>query len=414
MYGAQVGGVWDALLGEGRNFWFFASSDWHNRGSFGPDDRRSTQDFYPGEYQRNYTMVRNGTTTSCAAVDRRWPAHAATVFAASGSSSIGWRSSPARRYPGRRPAPLDAAVEAMAVAAAAANTDTDIDVTGCATMGEKLMVRPGAEIVVSIVVRDPAGTNYSPYTFHNPSLLQIGVNQPLNTPVLDHIDLIRGMVTGYRTPGAPDYAGEWPRNTTGSADGTTATSSAVPAAAKNTTAAVIKTFNERRPGTPVRRATSDVPEDDVPHSGGDGVAVRAAARHQPAAGRAVRDRCQRQPAGRRLHERARHDRSCAFRARPPAQRILRTACPYTGTEIDGCPTHLTTAHDGTRNPIAGQKACRYDVAAWSDLWFYSNPIYVEVQGSTRRRRREVTAKRPRSGPRTGRRADIARRLFFWF
>ena len=31
-------------------------------------------------------------------------------------------------------------------------------------MGEKLAVRRGAEIVVSIVVRDPAGTNYSPYT----------------------------------------------------------------------------------------------------------------------------------------------------------------------------------------------------------------------------------------------------------
>src|SRR5262245_62203945 len=61
VYGAQLGGVWDALLGEGRNFWFFASSDWHNRGSFGPDDRRSTQDFYPGEYQRAYSLVRNGS-----------------------------------------------------------------------------------------------------------------------------------------------------------------------------------------------------------------------------------------------------------------------------------------------------------------------------------------------------------------
>ncbi len=57
VYGAQVGGVWDALLGEGRNWWFFASSDWHNRGMFGPDDRRSSQDFYPGEYQRDYVMV---------------------------------------------------------------------------------------------------------------------------------------------------------------------------------------------------------------------------------------------------------------------------------------------------------------------------------------------------------------------
>ncbi len=63
VYGAQIGGVWDALLGEGRNWWFFASSDWHNRdnrGIFGPDDRRSTQDFFPGEYQRDFVMVRNG------------------------------------------------------------------------------------------------------------------------------------------------------------------------------------------------------------------------------------------------------------------------------------------------------------------------------------------------------------------
>jgi hypothetical protein len=74
-------------------------------------------------------------------------------------------------------------------------------------MGEKLIVRPGAEIVVSIVLRDPAGTNYSPYSFANPSLLQIGVNQPMNAPVLDHVDLVRGMVSGYKTPGSPDYAG---------------------------------------------------------------------------------------------------------------------------------------------------------------------------------------------------------------
>ena len=29
-----------------------------------------------------------------------------------------------------------------------------------------------------------------------------------------------------------------------------------------------------------------------------------------------------------------------------------------------------------------QKHVSYDVAAWADLWFYSNPIFVEVQGST--------------------------------
>jgi hypothetical protein len=42
--------------------------------------------------------------------------------------------------------------------------------------------------------------------------------------------------------------------------------------------------------------------------------------------------------------------------------------------IDGCPNHL-----GVKD---GQKMVSYDVAAWADLWFYSNPIYVEVGGST--------------------------------
>ena len=72
-------------------------------------------------------------------------------------------------------------------------------------MGQKLQVRPGADIVVAVVVRDPAGTNYSPYSFNNPSLAQIGVSQPLNAPVLDHVDLIGGNVTGYVDPSSPNY-----------------------------------------------------------------------------------------------------------------------------------------------------------------------------------------------------------------
>ena len=46
---------------------------------------------------------------------------------------------------------------------------------------------------------------------------------------------------------------------------------------------------------------------------------------------------------------------------------------FTGTAIDGCPNHLPV--------INGTKYVAYDVAAWSDLWFYSNPIYIEVTGS---------------------------------
>ena len=41
-----------------------------------------------------------------------------------------------------------------------------------------------------------------------PSLAQIGVKQPLNKPVLDHVDVIRGSVTGYKQPGSADYAGD--------------------------------------------------------------------------------------------------------------------------------------------------------------------------------------------------------------
>ena len=35
-YSATIGHMWDALLGEGRNWWFFGSSDYHSRGQFTP------------------------------------------------------------------------------------------------------------------------------------------------------------------------------------------------------------------------------------------------------------------------------------------------------------------------------------------------------------------------------------------
>ena len=34
----------------------------------------------------------------------------------------------------------------------------------------------------------------------NPSLAQVGISQPLNRPVLDHVDLISGDVTSYVDP----------------------------------------------------------------------------------------------------------------------------------------------------------------------------------------------------------------------
>ena len=47
---ATIGGVWDSLLSEGRNFWIFGNSDFHSNESSEPD-------FWPGEYTKLYTYV---------------------------------------------------------------------------------------------------------------------------------------------------------------------------------------------------------------------------------------------------------------------------------------------------------------------------------------------------------------------
>lgn len=377
VYAAQVGGVWDALLGEGRNWWFFASSDWHNRGQFSADDRRSTQDFQPGEYQRNYTMVRNGS-------DKVRPQsvvnglRTGNNWAASGQLIDRLAFVACASYPGIG-ARSNAQVEAIAVNAAANNTD--IDVSGCATMGEKLKVRAGAEIVVTVVVRDPAGTNNAPYSFANPSLVQVNMTQPLNKPVLHHIDLIGGKVTGYKTPGAADYSGEWPRNTDWlKSDGTTATLAAVPAGAKNTSAAIVRTFSAAGSNAWVQVAS---PVDNTPLLK---MTYRIPA---VAASQYVRLRGTNLPTSVPYETDASGNPLSDFYTNATNTANLRIPCTVTGTNvpantgvtwtqasgaIDGCPAHLPV--------VNGQKMVAYDVAAWADLWFYSNPIYVEVSGST--------------------------------
>jgi len=363
VYGAQVGGVWDAMLGEGRNWWFFASSDWHNRGIFGPDDRRSSQDFFPGEYQRDYVMVRNGGDAKLRPQTIVDGLRSGNSFTASGQlidrlAFVACIGNPAAH--GR----AEAAVEALALAAA--RNKTDIDFEGCATMGEKLVVPRGADIVVSIVVHDPAGTNYSPYTFNNPSLAQVGIQQPLNSPVLDHVDVIRGMVTGYKTPGTAEYAGQWPNTWLANPDMNT-----VPAAAKNLSSAILKTFNGATwtavAGDPefkkmsfripavkasqyVRLRGSNLPP-SVPYE-------------TDASGNPLPD----------VHTNATDTSKLKIPCAVAGSNVPANGIVYSGAAIDGCPNHLPV--------IGGVKYVAYDVAAWSDLWFYSNPIYVEVAGST--------------------------------
>jgi len=365
VYGAVIGGVWDALLGEGRSFWFFASSDWHNRGIFSNDDRRSTQDFQPGEYQRNYALVRNGadklrpqTIVDGLRSGNNWAASGQLIdrFAFLACAGL-----------------TPAQVQALAVAAASDNTSPDS--AQCATMGEKLVVPAGTDVVVAIVVRDPAGPNNSPYTFPNPSLKQIGATQAINEPVLDHIDLIGGLVTGMKTPGSADYAGEWPRNTDWLAlDGSTpATLAGVPAAAKNTSAALKATFNPTNwTAVTVGGATGWAATYTVAAAGASQY-LRVRGSNLPpsvpfetdASGNPLSD----------LYTNA----SDTSKLKIPCTTVgtnvppLGSRTPNTRS-IDGCPTHLPV--------VAGVKYTAYDVAAWSDLWFYGNPIYIQVTGSS--------------------------------
>jgi len=367
VYGAQIGGVWDALLGEGRNFWFFASSDWHNRGIFGPDDRRSTQDFQPGEYQRNYTLVRNGT-------DKLRPQtivdglRTGNSFAASGQliDRLAFVA-----CVGKTPA------QVQALAVAAANDNSAVDSSGCATMGEKLSVASGSDVVVAIVVRDPAGSNNSPYTFANPSLLQVGISQPLNMPVLDHVDLIGGLVTGLKTPGAPDYAGQWPANTDWlHLDGTTpADLSGVPAAAKNTTAALRAMFNGSSwqhvlvggaPGLAMTWTLAGATQTQYLRLRGSNLPA-SVPWETDASGNPLSD----------LYTNASNTANLKIACTTVGTNVppLGGRAVYSGNSINGCPTHLPV--------VNGVKYVAYDVAAWADLWFYSNPIYIQVGATTR-------------------------------
>jgi hypothetical protein len=184
--------------------------------------------------------------------------------------------------------------------------------------------------------------------------------------VLHHVDLIRGLVTGFKTPGSADYSGEWPRNTNWlKADGTTANLSVVPAAAKNTSAAIAKTWNSTTWTSisgDMKKMTYRIP------------AVTTS--------RYVRLRGSNLPASVPYETDANGNPLADVFTNAGTTKMLSIPCSDTtgSTQFDKCPDHMATASTGS--PISGQKAVSYDVAAWADLSFYSNPIYVEVAGST--------------------------------
>ena len=138
---AEIGGVWDALLSEGRHWWISASSDYH------ADD-----DFYPGEYQKTYTYVSKKNDPQALIDGMR-----------SGNSYI---------------------VTGDLI------TSLNFTIDG-AMMGQTLLTEK-EKVTIEIKVFDPDISNFNTYSDY--------IN-----PELDHIDLIAGKVSGLISPGNPDY-----------------------------------------------------------------------------------------------------------------------------------------------------------------------------------------------------------------
>ncbi len=142
IFASKIGAVWDALLSEGRRWWISASSDYH-----------STDDFYPGEYQKTYTYVTKRNDPQALIDGMR----SGNRFIVTGDLITGLRFR----------------IENS-------------------TMGQTFRT-DRHEVKIEIEVLDPEITNYN--TFSNYS-----------KPKLDHIDIIAGQVSGLISPSSPDYS----------------------------------------------------------------------------------------------------------------------------------------------------------------------------------------------------------------
>jgi len=148
-FSAKIGGMWDAMLSEGRNFWLFANSDCHDEAG----------DFYPGEYQKNYTYTTGRTAQNI--VD-------------------GLRSGNTWVVQGDL---IDSLIYKVETIGTQKNS---------AVMGSDLVISKGQSVKITIKARDPQGVNYNLYSAYN-------------NPVLNHIDIIKGINKGIVQPTDANY-----------------------------------------------------------------------------------------------------------------------------------------------------------------------------------------------------------------
>ncbi len=158
---AKVGGVWDSLLGEGRHFWVFCDSDFHD----------PAEEFWPGEYSKDHTYVE--ALTPQGIVDGL---RSGNSFAVEGQLIDSLEFNGHERW-GQQ-----------------------------ARWGGTLTVAPGDSVTITV-------------SWHSPDF-----NNNWDTPEVDHVDLISGDVTGKlsatrTTTEPPTRAPRWStRSTASSAD----------------------------------------------------------------------------------------------------------------------------------------------------------------------------------------------------
>jgi hypothetical protein len=153
-YTATVGGLWDALLGEGRRFFTFASSDYHRHHTAGGSG------FSPGEYHKTWVYVLDlDSDGDYSLAEIAKALRSGNSFHAMGDliNSLEFSAS----YAGDK-----------------------------AAMGQKLVISPGKKGPMKIGIE-----------FSSPAFNANG-----DTPVVRHVALIAGRITGRIDQADPNYA----------------------------------------------------------------------------------------------------------------------------------------------------------------------------------------------------------------
>lgn len=205
-----------------------------------------------------------------------------------------------------------------------------------AVMGQVLVAPVGATILVSMSVTVPT-QNYSPYSFNNPLLTPVGISQPLNKPKLDHVDLITSTITGVVQPTDAGYAVANASGTNGAA--IVYNPNAV--LAKQISASKMKKKTNLDGSTTLAfQTTFTMPANPF--------YIRARGTNIPVNTPNVTD-----ATGAPLLDVNNTNVSCNDAA---------------------CPSHLDV--------VNGSKRVVHDVQAWSNLWFYGNPIFFRPANSS--------------------------------